>query len=259
MKGSINGVHIQICFTKLSQSTMISIWWQMGLWFTNNMVRRTHPAIFRPMYHFFDHSNPSRLYIIWVQLRSGVDNGRYLAWPKNVTAPAAWKFCSWGTTNALDWFHVWKWRLNVLFESPTPWQHTYTQYMGVQFTLGWHCGSHTRAQALPFCHDGVDEKTFWVFDVTAFFSSVYFWLLTKENGSCVAQLPHAPFKNEKYTQEVTQLECAIFSLSVQEICSWAQLDPYRVPPVLPGYPYPYPGTAGVAGTRTRTRNRDPYL
>ena len=60
-------------------------------------------------------------------------------------APAAWNFCSWGTTNALDWFHVWKWRLNVLFESPTPWQHTYTQYMGVQFTLGWHCGSHTRA------------------------------------------------------------------------------------------------------------------
>ena len=60
-------------------------------------------------------------------------------------APAAWNFCSWGTTNALDWFHVWKWRLNVLFESPTPWKHTYTQYMGVQFTLGWHCGSHTRA------------------------------------------------------------------------------------------------------------------
>ena len=23
--------------------------------------------------------------------------------------------------------------------------HTYTQHMGVQFTLGWHCGSHTRA------------------------------------------------------------------------------------------------------------------
>ena len=46
MKGSINGVHVHICFTNLSQSTMISIWWQTGLWFTNNRVRRTHPAIF---------------------------------------------------------------------------------------------------------------------------------------------------------------------------------------------------------------------
>ena len=62
IKDSINGVHVHICFTKVSQSTMISIWWQTGLWFTNYRVRSTRrPAIFghfQPMYHFFDHSNP---------------------------------------------------------------------------------------------------------------------------------------------------------------------------------------------------------
>ena len=46
MKDSINGVHVHICFSKVSKSTMISIIWQTELWFTNYRVRRTRSAIF---------------------------------------------------------------------------------------------------------------------------------------------------------------------------------------------------------------------
>merc|ERR1711934_446051 len=42
---------------------MILIWWQTGLWFTNYGTAYTSRH-FRPMYHFFDHSNPSRLLTI---------------------------------------------------------------------------------------------------------------------------------------------------------------------------------------------------
>ena len=76
--------------------------------------------------------------------------------------------------------------------------------------------THARAQALPFFMMVLMKKRFDFLDVTAFFSSVDFLLLTEENGSCVTQLPHAPFKIEKSTQEVPQLEGAIFSLVVQE-------------------------------------------
>ena len=111
--------------------------------------------------------------------------------------------------------------------------HALTTYIHTIYGGAIHFGlalwvTHARAQALPFCHDGVDEKTFWVFDVTAFFLRMAFWLLTEENGSCAAQLPHAPFKIKKATLEVPQLEYAIFSLVVQESDTWPQPDPINI-------------------------------
>ena len=142
------------------------------------------------------------------ELRSGEQNGQHLVRPESdVTAPAARKFCSrerhWCMIDFMMKEHY-KCIIWVTRALPT---YTYTHHMGVQVTLGWYCGSHAHApERFHFDMKVLMKKRFDFLTERTFFFSVYFCILTTEYGSCSEQLPHAPFKIEKYSLEVRQLE-----------------------------------------------------
>ena len=93
--------------------------------------------------------------------------------------------------------------LNGIIDSLTCTQHVYAQHTCIWLTIWCYCWRYARGKwALwePWWKENGGRWPTWA--ELNFCSSVDFWLLKTEMSSCPGQLPHEPFKIEKYTQEV---------------------------------------------------------